>query len=832
MKRTVSMALALVLVLSMVLFAFPTVSADEPTQNVTLISTPEEFSKMREDVTGHYRLANDIVFTKSDFEVGGAFYNGGAGWTPIGTSSTPFSGTLDGNGYTVSGLQMTVTGSANATVYVGVFGWMTGTVKNLRVADVSFSLNGGKSVRAAGLAAYSRGLIQNVAGTGTVTAVNGSNTSSAGGIVGIQTRTASIEHAYAEVKLTVESVATYAGGIIGNNKGGIVSLCHANGEIEADARYNLFIGGIAGTNEKSSSSSGVVVDCLHTGTVDGWSESETYGGGLVGQNQGRISACATLKEPVLDGASYIYIGQAVGTTDAQTGVISTIVCPTATKKLPVVSSGSAEAVTQVGESLTVKDVEALLSNHAAWTFADGALRLTGAAFDPLTYTGDGGFATITGAGLWFDGTLDVPDTLGGVPVAAVAADAFAGHQRLTAVTVPDHLTAIGAGAFGGCQNLQTVRFYSLSQKDKFAASFAADVAITCLCKDDKHVFAGYGDAVCDGCGFTVTQAITVESAVGGKGTASCDAAMYGDALTLTATADEGYVFSYWLVNGRVFTQSELVITVNGPVVAKPMFSAIAVDPADTMVSFFTADGRLVAQMSWTDILNGGDLPTVPTRYGFINGQWDVVPDGEDLSQTEVYPTYQKDPSIVYSIAVTDDSILSKTTAAFNDRITVSAADPSGFAAWVDQTGRIVSVNPSYTFYASQDVVLTAKTTDEVAPVAYYININAKPIAVSTTGTTFRLSVVADSYADNATYTVAERGILYTAASMTEADMVIGAAGVKKKAATTAGNGQFMYSLNGVPKDASVTVRAYMTIRDAAGNVTTVYSALCDASWTD
>lgn len=827
MKRTISWALSLVLAFGMVLFTFPAVSADEPTESVTLISTPEEFFKIREDLTGHYRLANDIVFSKSDFEVGGAFYNAGAGWTPIGTASAPFSGTLDGNGYMVCGLRMTVNGQTNSTLYLGVFGWMDGTIRNLRIADVNFSSNGGKAVRAGSLAAYSRGTIQNVTVTGTVSTTNCTNTLSTGGVVGIQTRTASVENCYADVKVVASSVATYAGGIIGNNKGGIVSLCHAAGEIDADARYNLFIGGIAGTNERSSTVSGVVVDCLHTGTIDGWAESETYGGGLVGQNQGRISACATLTAPVLDGASYIYIGQAVGQTDDKTGVISTIVCPVATKHLPIAGVGTAEAVVEIGDTFTAEDVAAVMNSRAAWTYTDGTLRLAGAAFDALTYTVSGGAATITGAGLWFDGVLDVPDMLGGVPVTAIAADAFAGCQKLTTVILPDHLTAVGAGAFNGCTNLKTVRFYSLSQKDKLAGLFSADVAITCLCKDAQHTFAGYADAVCDGCGFTVTQPITVETTVGGRGTASAAAAMYGEQVTFTATANEGYTFSYWLINGRIIAQNEVIITVNGPVSAEPVFSTT--DQAADTVSFFTADGRLVARMSWAELVNGAALPAVPTRYGFINGQWDVVM-GEDTCQTAVYPTYEKDPAIVYTVALSGKGTISKTTASFNDRITVLTDDPANFAAWVDENGRIVSVNPTYVFYASQNVVLSAKTVDEVAKPAYYININTKPILVSTTATTCRLSIVADSYADPAVYTVVERGILYTTNPMTDDEMVIGATDVKKKTSTTVGNGQFMYSLNGVPKDTTIMVRAYMVIRDAEGHLATVYSAVCDALW--
>ena len=67
-------------------------------------------------VNGYFKLANDIVFDKADFEGGGAFYNGGLGWMPIGHDGTTHSENadyepaicdiwLDGNGYTISGLE-------------------------------------------------------------------------------------------------------------------------------------------------------------------------------------------------------------------------------------------------------------------------------------------------------------------------------------------------------------------------------------------------------------------------------------------------------------------------------------------------------------------------------------------------------------------------------------------------------------------------------------------------------------------------------------------------------------------------------------------------------
>ena len=53
--------------------------------------------------------------------------NPSQGWQPVGTSSTPFKGVLDGNGKTISGLWI----NREFSDYVGFFGTLNGTVKNL-----------------------------------------------------------------------------------------------------------------------------------------------------------------------------------------------------------------------------------------------------------------------------------------------------------------------------------------------------------------------------------------------------------------------------------------------------------------------------------------------------------------------------------------------------------------------------------------------------------------------------------------------------------------------------------------------------------------------------
>ncbi|MBP5511256.1 MAG: leucine-rich repeat domain-containing protein, partial [Kiritimatiellae bacterium] len=55
-----------------------------------------------------------------------------------------------------------------------------------------------------------------------------------------------------------------------------------------------------------------------------------------------------------------------------------------------------------------------------------------------------------------EGRLEIPATLGGFPVAGIAASAFNGCGELTEVLIPNTVTNIGANAFSGCSGLTSV----------------------------------------------------------------------------------------------------------------------------------------------------------------------------------------------------------------------------------------------------------------------------------------------------------------------------------------------------------------------------------------
>ena len=98
-------------------------------------------------------------------------------WTPIGTSfSNSYTGTFDGGNHTITGLTFTTSDQ-----YAGLFGYLSGTVKDVTLKDVKIESNNEIS-DVGGVAGQSYGNIENCSVSGSVS-VSGTN-SIAGGVVG------------------------------------------------------------------------------------------------------------------------------------------------------------------------------------------------------------------------------------------------------------------------------------------------------------------------------------------------------------------------------------------------------------------------------------------------------------------------------------------------------------------------------------------------------------------------------------------------------------------------------------------------------------------------
>ncbi len=217
----------------------------------TPIASPADLQNMQNNLAGSYCLTTNLDMT-------------GVSFTPIGSSSSPFGGSFDGQGHTISNLTIN-TPTLNE---VGLFGVINGaTIQNLGLLGVSIS--GASAVGA--LAGSASGSITNCYSTGSVSSASGANY--VGGLVGQSSATITGSYSSAGV-----SGASYTGGLVGDN-GGTITLSYSTGNVTANAYY---VGGLVGSNESSISES------YSTGNVTGPSFAG-YAGGLVGYNSGSVT---------------------------------------------------------------------------------------------------------------------------------------------------------------------------------------------------------------------------------------------------------------------------------------------------------------------------------------------------------------------------------------------------------------------------------------------------------------------------------------------------------------------------------------------------------------
>ena len=179
-------------------------------------------------------------------------------WTPIGTAATPFAGIFDGNGKKISNLYV-----YTSSTHVGLFGYVSGTVKNLGIASGTVTYSSTPStVYAGGLVGYLSGTVENCYSFATVN-VRSTSSTYAGGLVGYVTTGATVSNSYATGNVTGYTSSNgfaYAGGVVGYNKGTIEgSLAFGNvtatGQSDAQSRN----GGLAGRNDD-----GTVTDCYRS----------------------------------------------------------------------------------------------------------------------------------------------------------------------------------------------------------------------------------------------------------------------------------------------------------------------------------------------------------------------------------------------------------------------------------------------------------------------------------------------------------------------------------------------------------------------------------------
>ena len=183
-------------------------------------------------------------------------------WEPIGARWSPYTGTFDGQGYTISGLYFNNPHSS----YVGLFGCIgaNGKISNVGVLDSYFQF----SALGGGVCGVNYGTVRDCKNTGSVRGF-----STIGGVCGLNEKGGIIENSFNEGTVSgTGDNAQQVGGVSGYNNGTIKS-CYNTASVSGQES----VGGVCGFN-----SVGTTTNCFNEGTVSG----QNFVGGVCGNGCG------------------------------------------------------------------------------------------------------------------------------------------------------------------------------------------------------------------------------------------------------------------------------------------------------------------------------------------------------------------------------------------------------------------------------------------------------------------------------------------------------------------------------------------------------------------
>jgi len=303
MKKILNLALALTMVIT--IFSGVTVSAndlfdggDGTINDPYIITTADQLYEVRYNLDKHFIQMKDIDLTTATSK-GGEYYDGGNGWLPIGDYSNSFSGSYNGNGYSIKG--MNINRTSTSSLYVGLFYSITGCVKNLTIENCNITAKASDtygSVYCGGLSAIMKDDAQiiNCAVTGSIT-TSSTYTSLVGGIIGSTQggtidKIKIIKDCSTDLTLNVTAKASdrygtiSTGGMIGSGDIMKIVNCSVAGNISVSPSKTNYVGGILGKIEYDAIDMEWCSNKADIQVTYGTNASDTssyYVGGLIGR---------------------------------------------------------------------------------------------------------------------------------------------------------------------------------------------------------------------------------------------------------------------------------------------------------------------------------------------------------------------------------------------------------------------------------------------------------------------------------------------------------------------------------------------------------------------
>ncbi|MBU1329612.1 MAG: filamentous hemagglutinin N-terminal domain-containing protein [Gammaproteobacteria bacterium] len=305
----------------------------------TTLFTPHALQLMALDLSASYRLGTDLNLGAALAADGNGHYGdvwGATGFKPVGNASTPFTGSLDGQGHLIRDLRIN---RANESE-VALIGQTAAGAQIHDLGMVGGSVHGGSN--AASLVGINYGGILSDLHTNVTIS---STERGAGGLVARNRDNGIIRNSYATGN--VSGAENVVGGLTGENWG-LVENSYATGNVTGV----IFSGGLIGTN------TGTIRNAYATGQVQG----TQYVGGLAGYAGGLIE--------------YTYATGGVSGVTSVGGLVGDIGTGRVVDSFWNTDTFSGPGAGTIGGSATVENLRGLdstalrdASNYATWNLA-------------------------------------------------------------------------------------------------------------------------------------------------------------------------------------------------------------------------------------------------------------------------------------------------------------------------------------------------------------------------------------------------------------------------------------------------------------------------------
>lgn len=240
------------------------------------ISNASELQAMEDDLDAHYELISDINASST------TQWNNGKGFDPVGRSTNsdftppPFTGSLNGNDHTISGITINRKNQNN----IGLFGAIgkSAAVTNISLTNTTVTAELGVG-----------GLVGKIENNGTVASATSSGNISGdvyvGGLVGMNVDSGIVTNATASGSVSGNNSV---GGLVGLNSGGTIRSAKASADVAGGSE----VGGLTGNHGAGS----VIQNTFAVGSVSGDGDI----GGLTGDDTNAFENTGTTKNSYWD----------------------------------------------------------------------------------------------------------------------------------------------------------------------------------------------------------------------------------------------------------------------------------------------------------------------------------------------------------------------------------------------------------------------------------------------------------------------------------------------------------------------------------------------------